>query len=66
MKELDVLLSGYLERYYAQARPAARQAFERLLEMQDPDIYSLLLGTSHTEDREITNVIAVVLRQSTD
>lgn len=65
MKELDLLLLGYLERQYPAAEPAARQAFARVLEMQDPDIYSLLLGRSHTADREISDVIAI-LRQSLD
>lgn len=63
MKELDVLLLEYLERHYPQACTEARQAFARILEMQDPDIHSLLLGKSGAEDREISNVIAV-LRQS--
>jgi antitoxin CptB len=65
MKELDVLLLNYLERHYLAAEPVARLAFARVLEMQDPDIYSLLLGKSHTPDREILDVIAT-LRQSLD
>jgi len=44
MKELDVVLGGYLEQHYA-AAPAAEQAqFRALLEMPDPDLYNLLIG----------------------
>jgi antitoxin CptB len=63
MKELDLLLLEYLERHYLQADPVAQQAFTRILELQDPEIYSLLLGRSVTGDREISDVIGV-LRQS--
>ncbi len=62
MKELDLLLLDYLERHYPQADSGARQAFARVLELQDPEIHSLLLGRSVSGDREISNVIAV-LRQ---
>lgn len=65
MRELDMLLLGYLERHYPEAEPAAQRAFARVLEMQDPDIYSLLMGRSQTQDREISYVIAI-LRQPLD
>jgi antitoxin CptB len=60
MKELDLLLLDYLERHYPQADPVAQQAFARMLELQDPDIHSLLLGRSVSGDREISDVIAVL------
>jgi antitoxin CptB len=62
-KELDLLLLDYLERYYPRAGRIAQLAFTRMLELQDPEIYSLLLGGSVSGDREISDVIAV-LRQS--
>jgi succinate dehydrogenase flavin-adding protein (antitoxin of CptAB toxin-antitoxin module) len=57
-----VVLLDYLERHYPQANPVAQQAFARILELQDPDIHSLLLGRGTTNDMEISDVIAV-LRQ---
>jgi antitoxin CptB len=63
MKELDLLLLDYLERHYPQADGLMQQAFARMLELQDPELHSLLLGRSATVDREISDVIAV-LRQS--
>ena len=43
MKELDVLLSRYVEERYDTAPPAERAAFEALLEDQDPLIYAYCL-----------------------
>jgi antitoxin CptB len=44
MRELDVLLSRYLELDYPGASVAERDAFERILELQDPEIFGYLLG----------------------
>jgi antitoxin CptB len=44
MKELDVLLTRYVDERFAAAPPAEQQAFERLLEAQDPLIYAYCLG----------------------
>ena len=44
MKELDVIMSGYLENHYANATDAEKKGFKALLEMPDPDLYALLLG----------------------
>ncbi len=63
MKELDLLLLGYLERHYQQADTATQRAFACMLEMQDPEIHALLLGGDRTQDRELSDVIAI-LRQS--
>jgi antitoxin CptB len=58
MKELDVLLTRYLERDYYKVPPAQRQAFESLLEMADPDILDYILGRKMPENRELSLVIA--------
>jgi antitoxin CptB len=44
MKELDVVLTRYLEHDYPGAGAVERKAFEDLLELQDPDLYSYLIG----------------------
>lgn len=44
MKELDVLLARYVEERYDLAPSAERDAFEALLEDQDPQIYAYCLG----------------------
>lgn len=44
MKELDVLLERYYRERYAAAAPAERAGFERLLEHEDPEIWTWLMG----------------------
>ncbi len=44
IKELDVLLTRYVDERLASAPVAEQQAFERLLEAQDPLIYAYCLG----------------------
>lgn len=44
MLELDLLLSGFLERGYAGLNAEQRQAFERLLNTPDQELLEYLLG----------------------
>jgi succinate dehydrogenase flavin-adding protein (antitoxin of CptAB toxin-antitoxin module) len=44
MKELDVLLSRWIEQSWAAADAERRLAFEWLLEQPDPDLADWLLG----------------------
>jgi antitoxin CptB len=44
MKELDLLLTGWLEAHYAQASEARRSQFEALLALPDPELADYLLG----------------------
>jgi len=44
MRELDVLLSHYLERYYELAPPTEQQAFQALLMLSDTQLYNYLVG----------------------
>jgi len=44
MKELDILLTRYVDERYGAAPPQEQQAFRRLLETQDPVIYAYCLG----------------------
>lgn len=46
MRELDMLLEGYLNRQFDQAPAAQQAAFLQLLEQEDPDIWSWLVGHS--------------------
>ncbi len=50
MKELDVLMSTYLESYYADAGSDEQDGFKKLLELQDPELYNLLLGREDVRD----------------
>ena len=44
MKELDVLLTRYVDERFAAAPATEQQEFERLLDAQDPVIYAYCLG----------------------
>ncbi|HTD73187.1 MAG TPA: succinate dehydrogenase assembly factor 2 [Steroidobacteraceae bacterium] len=44
MKELDLLLTRYMDERYGAASPEEREAFRGLLEAQDPVIYAYCLG----------------------
>jgi succinate dehydrogenase flavin-adding protein (antitoxin of CptAB toxin-antitoxin module) len=44
MKELDVLLTRYVDEQFAAAPAAERHAFERLLDTEDPLIHAYCLG----------------------
>ncbi len=57
MKELDVVMSRYLEQYYESASSDDQQHFRALLEMPDPDLYRLLLGRSEITDPGITRFV---------
>ena len=62
MKELDLVMSRYLDRYYATASSAQQAQFKALLEMPDPELYSLLLGRSRAAEPALEEM-AQFLRQ---
>lgn len=63
MKELDVLLLRYLERDYPQASPADRQAFARIIDLQDPELFGYLVGRYVVADASLHHVIARIRRE---
>jgi len=44
MRELDEAMLAYLENHFADAPIQERENFERLLEMQDPELFKLVSG----------------------
>jgi antitoxin CptB len=44
MKELDILLSRFVDERFDSASPQEQEAFQQLLEVQDPLIYAYCLG----------------------
>jgi antitoxin CptB len=60
MKELDIVMSRYLEQHYTSAADAEQGHFKALLEMPDPDLYDLLLGRSVTSDVELARFIQLL------
>ena len=62
MKELDLLLINYLDNIYPSADASDQQAFEQLLEMADPDLYTLVTGKTQSDDVQVMRVIEVLRR----
>ena len=60
MKELDVVMSRYLEQHYASASSSEQEYFKTLLDMSDPDLYDLLLGRSTTPDAKLARFIQLL------
>jgi len=61
-KELDVLMQRYLNNCYQTASEDLQHAFERMLDMQDPELYDLLIGRQDSEDQNINKVIEHIYR----
>ena len=60
MKELDLLTLGYLERYYRDAPAEDQEAFARLLDLQDPQLMSYMLGREAPVDAAAARVVDVM------
>lgn len=64
MRELDVLLTGYLEREFDAAKPEEQAAFERFLSLPDPEILDLLTGRMTAQDPRLQHVVERLLSDS--
>jgi len=62
MRELDEMLLRFLEHDYPQAPAEERDAFARILELQDPEIFGYLLGRESPVEASSRNVIARIRR----
>ncbi len=59
-KELDVLMQKFLDKYYQTATPELQCAFEMMLDMQDPELYDLLIGRKKSNNQNINKVIEYI------
>ena len=60
MRELDVLLTGYLEKSYPASDDLSKRAFRRLLELPDPELNALLLGGIKSAEIDIAHAVTLV------
>ena len=60
MRELDILLTHYLDHDYLQSSEEQKQAFRELLALPDPDLISYLLGGQTPPDSGIANVVSEI------
>ena len=59
-KELDMLTRKFLDTHYYSADPELRRAFESMLEMQDTELYALLIGSQTSYDHNINKVVKII------
>jgi len=57
MKELDVMLTRYLEQRYEQAPITEQQAFKALLELPNTDLYAYLMGQTKPVDIQMQALV---------
>jgi antitoxin CptB len=57
MRELDILLGGFLEQGYDDLDPAGRRVFEAVLEYPDTLLLEMLMGRLIPADREVAHVV---------
>lgn len=57
MKELDLLLQGYLENSYPDASGADQLAFKSILQLPDPELNDLILARTQSADEAVNRVI---------
>lgn len=63
MKELDLLLTGYLRDQWAQAGAAEKAAFERILELPDPLLAAYLMEREAPSDPDLQSLLAVLRKR---
>ena len=57
MRELDELLSRWLEQRYAMSPNEEKEAFRALLELSDPELVSYLLGKGTPPGKELASLV---------
>jgi len=63
MRELDVLLTRYLERTFPGTSAAERAVFVQLLELPDPDLFGYLVGRTSPGEAAEREIIARIRRE---
>jgi succinate dehydrogenase flavin-adding protein (antitoxin of CptAB toxin-antitoxin module) len=57
MKELDLLLTGWLDRQFEGASEAQRAQFEALLALPDPQLAGYLVGGEPPQDPQLAALV---------
>lgn len=65
MKELDVAMTAYLEKFYQKADADEQAAFLRLIDTQDPELMNMVMGKIDAPDEQMDRVIQTIRRAVT-
>ena len=63
MRELDLLLEGFLEDHYDALEPANRESFERLLDCRNEDLMDWLIEGKSPQDERLTGILEQIREQ---
>ena len=61
-RELDVLLSGFLENHYQSLEPDLRSAFQALLDNEDDQLWDWLTGRRPAAEQNLRDIVDVIRR----
>jgi len=61
MKELDLMLAGWVTAEFERASPSLRAHFALLLDLPDPDLVAYLLGGVRPQDADLLEAVDSVL-----
>jgi antitoxin CptB len=64
MRELDVMLTRYLDHCFNDAPPSFQQAFARLLEEEDDVLWDWLLGRSVPTEQSVRGIVEQIIALS--
>ena len=60
MRELDLLLEGFLEDHYEALDPADRDSFERLLDCRNEDLMDWLVDGKSPQDEQLAEILGQI------
>lgn len=63
MLELDILLSSFVDEAYDDLSLENKEAFERLLVCQDPELFAWFMGHEKCEDAELNTMVQLILNR---
>lgn len=66
MLEIDVMLMPFTQNHYQSLSENDQEAYRRLLDCEDQDIWEWLRGFNHPEDEDLARVVLRVRQASGD
>lgn len=64
MKELDIVLTRYLQQQYNDAPPSEQHSFQKLLELPDTDLYAYFIGQKIPTDENLFILLEKIRKSS--
>ena len=65
-KELDMLMTGFLNNFYHTVSDTHKKAFVKLLSYEDPTIYDLVLNKISSKDIAVNEIADMIRNMSLD